>query len=367
MERGCKTSTLNHHLSVIRAFLKYASIREPVYNDCYLSAGQVVRRKEETKYIVKHFNDDALRAMLFQPNPAIKNEHRDQFYMILLYDTGARNSELLNLRLQDVVIDTSTPYIIIRGKGKKIRSVPIMMETVRHFESYIKRFHKTTDPDSLLFYTIIHRQIQRMSDDNVARFIQKYATKAKAVCPTVPEKVTPHMFRHSRALSLYRKGVPLPLIAEWLGHSNLETTLIYAYPFEVGEILASQQIDENLTAVIYTNKEEKSNLQNAIVRKRGIFYDVIETNGSVHIEKPKQLESGQLRTQALISWYDKSDKYVIMAVAYDEDVSTITYLNQELIQLNVNGYRLFWGYGIGEYDEMHMFDKNGNCLEQIKE
>ena len=130
------------------------------------------------------------------------------------------------------------------------------------------------------------------------------------------------------------------------------------YPFEVGEILASQQIDENLTAVIYTN---------AIVRKRGIFYDVIETNGSVHIEKPKQLESGQLRTQVLISWYDKSDKYVIMAVAYDEDVSTITYLNQELIQLNVNGYRLFWGYGIGEYDEMHMFDKNGNCLEQIKE
>ena len=229
VERGCKTSTLNHHLSVIRAFLKYAGIREPVYNDCYLSAGQVVRRKEETKYIVKHFNDDALRAMLFQPNPAIKNEHRDQFYMILLYDTGARNSELLNLRLQDVVIDTSTPYIIIRGKGKKIRSVPIMMETVRHFESYIKRFHKTTDPDSLLFYTIIHRQIQRMSEDKVARFIQKYATKAKAVCPTVPEKVTPHMFRHSRALSLYRKGVPLPLIAEWLGHSNLETTLIYAY------------------------------------------------------------------------------------------------------------------------------------------
>ena len=169
------------------------------------------------------------QTMLFQPNPAIKNEHRDQFYMILLYDTGARNSELLNLRLQDVVIDTSTPYIIIRGKGKKIRSVPIMMETVRHFESYIKRFHKTTDPDSLLFYTIIHRQIQRMSDDNVARFIQKYATKAKAVCPTVPEKVTPHMFRHSRALNLYRKGVPLPLIAEWLGHSNLETTLIYAY------------------------------------------------------------------------------------------------------------------------------------------
>ena len=94
------------------------------------------------------------------------------------------------------------------------------------------------------------------------------------------------------------------------------------YPFEVGEILASQQIDENLTAVIYTNKEEKSNLQNAIVRKRGIFYDVIETNGSVHIEKPKQLESGQLRTQVLISWYDKSDKYGIYHYLFKPRVDT---------------------------------------------
>lgn len=57
------------------------------------------------------------------------------------------------------------------------------------------------------------------------------------------------------------------------------------YPFEVGEILASQQIDENLTAVIYTNKEEKSNLQNAIVRKRGIFYDVI-------VEMSRNVQSG---------------------------------------------------------------------------
>lgn len=139
------------------------------------------------------------------------------------------------------------------------------------------------------------------------------------------------------------------------------------YPFEVGEILASQQIDENLTAVIYTNKEEKSNLQNAIVRKRGIFYDVIETNGSVHIEKPKQLESGQLRTQALISWYDKSDKYVVMAVAYDEDVAAITYQNQELTPLDINGYHLFYGTGTGKYEVYELFDQEGNRLEHIKE
>ncbi len=68
-----------------------------------------------------------------------------------------------------------------------------------------------------------------MSDDNVTRFIDKYAAMAKTICDEVHEKVTPHMWRHSRALHLYRKGVPLPLISEWLGHSSMETTLIYAY------------------------------------------------------------------------------------------------------------------------------------------
>jgi integrase len=68
-----------------------------------------------------------------------------------------------------------------------------------------------------------------MSDDNVERFVKKYSIMAQKVCREVPERVTPHMFRHSRALHLYRKGVPLPLISEWLGHANIETTLIYAY------------------------------------------------------------------------------------------------------------------------------------------
>ena len=68
-----------------------------------------------------------------------------------------------------------------------------------------------------------------MSDDNVAKFIEKYANGARNSCTSVPEKVTPHMFRHSRSLSLYRNGMPLPLISEWLGHAHMETTLIYAF------------------------------------------------------------------------------------------------------------------------------------------
>ena len=68
-----------------------------------------------------------------------------------------------------------------------------------------------------------------MSDDNVSRFLKGYVASARNECDEIPDKVTPHMFRHSRAIHLYRRGVPLVLISEWLGHSNLETTLIYAY------------------------------------------------------------------------------------------------------------------------------------------
>lgn len=228
-ERHCGLTTLNQRLSVIRAFLKYAGMKEPVCNDYYLSVGQVARRKTEKKLTVDHFSEAALNAILSQPNPRTMKGHRNLFYMILMYDTGARDSEILNLLPNDVVVDTEAPYVIIHGKGKKIRLVPIMKETVQHYKSYMNRFHSGSIDNISLFYTEIHSNRQPMSDDNVARFIKKYALQAQASCLEVPDRVTPHMFRHSRALNLYRKGVPLPLISEWLGHSNLETTLIYAY------------------------------------------------------------------------------------------------------------------------------------------
>ncbi|WP_202804123.1 tyrosine-type recombinase/integrase [Crystallibacter crystallopoietes] len=68
-----------------------------------------------------------------------------------------------------------------------------------------------------------------MSDDNVARLLRQHAAKARENCPEIPAKVHPHMLRHSRAMHLYKAGMPLALLSEWLGHADPETTLIYAY------------------------------------------------------------------------------------------------------------------------------------------
>lgn len=67
-----------------------------------------------------------------------------------------------------------------------------------------------------------------MSDDNVSKFIKKYAKQAREKCSEIPSNVHPHMFRRSREMHLYRNGMPLPLLSEFLGHEDPETTLIYA-------------------------------------------------------------------------------------------------------------------------------------------
>lgn len=83
--------------------------------------------------------------------------------------------------------------------------------------------------DDYLFYTVIHGERHQMSDDTVAKFMAKYGVMAKEKCISVSKKVHPHLFRHARAIHLYRSGIPLPLLSEFMGHADVQTTTIYAY------------------------------------------------------------------------------------------------------------------------------------------
>lgn len=229
-ERHCSKTTINQRMAVIRAFLKYAGARFPDLNSYYVKMQHIPFKKVEKGMTVDFFSEKALESILKQPKPQKKTEHRNLFYLILLYDTGARNQEILDLHPADFVTVGKSSHVIIHGKGNKTRCVPVMDKTMEHFESYAKRFSiKMDDAETTVFFTTSHGQRHPMSNDNVARFINGYARQARKECSEVPEKMTPHMFRHSRAIHLYRKGVPLILISEWLGHSNLETSLIYAY------------------------------------------------------------------------------------------------------------------------------------------
>lgn len=145
----------------------------------------------------------------------------------MLYDTAARVQEMLDVRLKDIHLEGESPYITIVGKGKKTRLIPIMDKTAEHLQKYLSRFHENSSGADFLFYIVRKGNRTAMSPDNAEKFIKKYGKQAREKNRKVPERLYPHMFRHSRSMHLYRNGMPLPLLAEWLGHSQMETTITY--------------------------------------------------------------------------------------------------------------------------------------------
>lgn len=150
--------------------------------------------------------------------------------MIFLYDTGARIQELLDVRICDIKVD-STSCVTLTGKGRRTRVVPLMKSTVEHLSNYMSVFHRneTMVSKEYLFYVKHNLGRTKMCDDTIRCRLNHYAKIAHEICDEVPEKIHPHLFRHSRAMHLYQHGMPLELISQWLGHSQFTTTLVYAH------------------------------------------------------------------------------------------------------------------------------------------
>ena len=247
-QRHWKPSTRNNRLSCIRAFFKYASCTYPeaymVYEDlCTIPLKKGVDRSR----VVNHMPKDAVASIMSCIDVSSHKGLRDCFFLTLMYDSAARNGEMLRLRLSD--ISTENASICLFGKGSKPRLVPLTKDTLSMFEKYRSVFHtgsEGSDRDTLLFYTRHKGEKTPMSDDNVARFLKAYATLARSRNPHVPEKVHPHMIRHSRAMHLYQGGMPLAVLSEFLGHEDPETTLIYAYADTEMKRKAVEKASENL-------------------------------------------------------------------------------------------------------------------------
>ena len=229
-ERSVSASTRNQRLFAIRAFLKFARISTPELMALSMDVSGILTAKEP-KEPVAFLSEEAMAVLLKQPDETKKIGLRDMCFMITMYDTAARDCEMLNLRLNSLDLNGGCPKVRLDGKGNKVRYVPLMKKTACHLKKYIEVFHdnNSTKGDAWLFYTISHGKRNQMSDDNVARFLTKYSAMAHAECNEVPQKVTPHQFRHTRAMHLYRHGMSLQLLAEFMGHASVVSTQIYAY------------------------------------------------------------------------------------------------------------------------------------------
>lgn len=218
-------STRNQKLSAIRSFYRYASIHDISLIAYYQELLQIPVKKDKNTDEIEFFSEEILQILLEQPNTSTSKGVRNLMFMILMYDTGCRIQEILDFKLNNLHLDEDCPYITIIGKGSKTRLVPLMEKTIGHLKKYMERFHRNGDGNDYLFFTIHKEQHTQMSADNAQKFLDKYCEGAHSVIPKVPEHIYCHMFRHSRAMHLYRNGMPLPLLSEWLGHSQMNTTI----------------------------------------------------------------------------------------------------------------------------------------------
>lgn len=229
-ERELSSSTRNNRLAVLRAFVSYAAACRPEYISLSGELSAIKIQKSDRFAKVDHMTEKAVEMLLREPDTRTAIGMRDQMIMVMLYDTGARIHEALGIRLCDLRLD-GTPTVQLFGKGRKIRTVPLMENTVEKLKNYISVFHKGESmlSERALFYVERKGKCLPICDDTVRIRIQKYADAAREKCGDIPVKVYPHLWRHTRAMHLYQHGMDLTLISQWLGHARLDTTLVYAH------------------------------------------------------------------------------------------------------------------------------------------
>lgn len=230
VSRTNSISTCNLRLAALKSFLRYAANDDISIVTVFMNIKKIPVMKDKKTKVV-YLSKKGLKILVDQPNTKTTKGIRNKVMIIMLYDTAARINELLSLKLKDLNLSESNSYVSIRGKGNKLRYLPLMDKTLAHLGSYLKIFHpgdNANDGDRYLFYSVIHCTPCRLSTDTVALFLKKYGGAAAKVCSDIPDRVHPHLVRHTRATHLYQDGMPLSYIAEFLGHASIDTTRIYA-------------------------------------------------------------------------------------------------------------------------------------------
>jgi integrase/recombinase XerD len=224
-ERQCGVNTRNHRLAVIHAFFQYLQTEEPeALLQCQRILAIPVHRHPRPE--VKYLPPEDLKAILAQPDLSAPEGRRDAVLLSLLYDTGARVQEVIDLSVRDVRLEHPA-LVKLLGKGKKMRSVPLMEPTVRLLQEYLQE-HRLNLPERAGNPLFFNRAGFRLSRSGIRYILQKYALQAKATHPRLQEAVSPHILRHSKAMHLLQAGVPLVVIRSILGHVDVRTTEVYA-------------------------------------------------------------------------------------------------------------------------------------------
>ncbi len=216
--RGNTIRSRNARLAVVRSFVRYASTEEPA---CLPTAQRVlaIPTKRCAKPMLGFLAREEMQAILDAPPTDTHAGQRDRALFVMLYNTGARISEALGLTIGDVLFD-GTPRVVLRGKGRKERTVPLWARTARVLAAWIRT--RGGSPTDRLFPNGRHGPLTR---SGAAQRLALAVERAAQTCPTLrSRRISPHVVRHTTAMHLLQSGTDTAVIALWLGHESPTTT-----------------------------------------------------------------------------------------------------------------------------------------------
>lgn len=225
-KRGCSLSSRNQRFVVLRTFCRWLSTENPQYlklsEDVY-----EFKLKKTPKPVMSYLSTDAMGSLLSQPDSSTNEGLRDLTMLAFTYDTGARISEITDLKFKDIRFE-APPIVKITGKGNKARIVPILPQTVKYLNEYIKRW-KIDLPNAQDQFVFTNRTGGKFSRSGVKYILDKYVDEGRKANPILfPVKISPHTLRHSKAMHMLQAGNNIVYIRDILGHSDLNTTERYA-------------------------------------------------------------------------------------------------------------------------------------------
>jgi integrase/recombinase XerD len=218
-KRSNSAVTRNCRLAAIRSFVQHL-LRHDVTRAGQYGRILAIQTKRATHRTVAYLEPEEARAMIATVDTSSPRGRRDHALLLLLYNTGARVSEVLAVRSSDLRLDRPRQVRFL-GKGKKERICPLWPETT----SALRRIIRIERSNDVLFQS---HQGTPLTRDGVAYILQKYFRLAIKSHPSPRlRRVTPHMIRHSCAVALLQAGVDVTVIRDYLGHASVSTTSRY--------------------------------------------------------------------------------------------------------------------------------------------
>jgi site-specific recombinase XerD len=211
----------NLRLTALRAFLKFAARRD-VLSLHVIERALGVPMKRFERPMLDFLSREEMLAVLGQPGQSWTSQ-RDHLLLAMLYNTGARVSEIIGVRVADVVLDGAA-CVHLHGKGRKQRAVPLWKTTIRETRRWL-RSNASLRGEAIL---LPNRNGQRMTRSNVDQRLD--LAVARAITPQrslAKKRISPHTIRHTTAMHLLQSGVAFNVIALWLGHESPNTTHRY--------------------------------------------------------------------------------------------------------------------------------------------